>query len=323
MKPQFGTLACLAALLFVASPAPAQQSWPVKPIKVIIPFSAGSGTDTISRPVLDQLSKQLGQPIIVENRPGAGGSIGMATVASSDPDGYTLLVHSNSFTVVPSTYTNLSFDTERDLVGVVPIAGLPMAMVVPPARGFKSLGEMVAAAKAKPDGINFASAGTGGATHLAAERFRMAAGFKGTHVPYKGSAEAIRDVMTGLTDYYYSPVGLALPLINDGKLVAIAVGSSKRSEALPDVPTTVEAGFPNSDYNVWVGMFAPAKTPQAIIDRLHDETIKALQTPEIQQAFKTLAAERMLITVPQFKSMIHDEIQMNAGLVKTLGITAN
>jgi tripartite-type tricarboxylate transporter receptor subunit TctC len=182
---------------------------------------------------------------------------------------------------------------------------------------------MVAAAKAKPDGINFASAGTGGATHLAAERFRMAAGFKGTHVPYKGSAEAIRDVMTGLTDYYYSPVGLALPLINDGKLVAIAVGSSKRSEALPDVPTTVEAGFPNSDYNVWVGMFAPAKTPQAIIDRLHDETIKALQTPEIQQAFKTLAAERMLITVLQFKSMIHDEIQMNAGLVKTLGITAN
>jgi len=317
------TLPWALAGLLLASSAAFGQAWPDKPIKAIIPFPAGSGTDTAARPVLQQMSKQLGQPIIVDNRPGAGGTIGMAAVAHAEPDGYTILVHSNSFTVVPSTYTKLNFDPVKDFVGVMPVASLPMALVVAPSKGYKTLADLVAAGKAKPGSINYASAGAGGATHLGAERFRLAAGFEGVHVPYKGSAEALTDVMTARVDYYFSPVGLALPQIKSGKLSALAVSSGKRSSALPDVPTTVEAGLPNSEYNVWIGMMAPAKTPRAIVERLHDEMVKALQSPEVVETFKTIVAEPMIMTTAQFDAMLKSEVSMNAALVKAANVTVN
>lgn len=299
------------------------QAYPAKPIRVVLPFPPGSGTDTTARPVLNQMSRQMGQPIIVDNRPGAGGTIGMAAVAAADPDGYTVLVHSNSFTVVPATYTKLPFDTARDFVGVMPIAALPMALVTSPTKGYQALKDLIAAGKARPGSINYASAGAGGATHLGAERFRLAAGFEGAHVPYKGSAEALTDVITARVDYYFSPVGLALPQIMAGKLAALAVSSSTRSSAMPNVPTTLESGLPNSEYNVWVGMMAHAKTPRAVLQRLNDEMVKAIQSSEVQDTFKKLVAEPMIMSLDQFDAMLKREYSMNAALVKAAGVTVN
>ena len=321
MKIRYRRLAVLG--LCIAISGANAQTWPTKTIRAIIPFPPGSGTDTIARPVLNQMSKQLGQPIIVDNRPGAGGTIGMAAVAHADPDGYTLLVHSNSFTVVPATYTKLSFDPVRDFLGVMPVASLPMALVVAPEKGYRNVNDLIAAGKAKPGSINYASAGAGGATHLGAERFRLAAGIEGVHVPYKGSAEALIDVITGRVDYYFSPVGLALQQIKAGKLSALAVSSSRRSTALPEVPTTVEAGLPNSDYNVWIGLMVPAKTPRPIVERLHDEMVKAIQSKDVQEAFKTLVAEPMIMSTEQFDAMLKSETAMNATLVKAAGVTVN
>jgi tripartite-type tricarboxylate transporter receptor subunit TctC len=314
----------LAGIAFCAVAVAAHgQTWPTKPIRVVLPFPPGSGTDTIARPVLGQMSRQLGQPIIIDNRPGAGGTIAMAAVHQAEPDGYTLLVHSNSFTVVPATYTNLAFDTVRDFTGVMPIAALPMALVTAPSKGYASLNDLIAAAKARPGSINYASAGAGGATHLGAERFRLAAGFEGTHIPYKGSAEALTDVMTARVDYYFSPVGLALPQINAGRLVPLAVSSTTRSSALPNVPTTLDAGLPNSDYNVWVGMMASARTPRPVLQRLNDEMTKAIGTPEIQETFKKLVAEPMIMTLDQFDALLKAEFAMNASLVKAAKVTVN
>jgi len=309
----------LAAMTGVAS----ADEWPSRPIRVIIPFSAGSATDTMSRPVLEQLSKQLGQPIVVENRPGGGGTAGMNAVAHANPDGYTLLVFSNSFTVVPSTYKNPGFDTERDFVGVSPMASLPMAIVVAPSKGYGSIKDFITKAKAKPGSVNFASAGTGGVTHLGAERLLMSAGVEAVHIPYKGTSDALRDVMTGLVDFYLCPVGVALPFVQEKKLAALAVTSSARSVAMPDLPTTTEDGFSNSDYNVWIGMFAPSKTPQPIVQRLHDEIAKALQTPQIQTTYRNLAADPMVVSLKEFNDTIHKEIEINAGLVKALNLPVN
>ncbi len=233
----------------------------------MVPFTPGSGTDIIARTVTERLSPQLGQAIIIENRPGAGGTIGAALVAKSDPDGYTLFVHSSSYTVTPSTYKDLPYDTLRDLTGVIPLALLPNVLVMAPSKGIRSVKELVAAAKAKPGSLNSASVGIGSATHLNAERFRLGAGIETVNIPFKGSPEALTEIVTGRVDFYFCPVNAILPLLKDGKLVALAVGSTKRSLALPDLPTTLEAGVPNSDYNFWVGMFAPAKTPREVVNR--------------------------------------------------------
>ena len=321
MKIDYRHLAAVG--LFAAISGVHAQTWPTKPIRAVVSFPPGSGTDTIARPVLNQMSKQLGQPIIIDNRPGAGGTIGMAAVAHAEPDGYTILIHSNSFTVVPATYTKLTFDPVNDFVGVMPVASLPMTLVVAPSKGYRNLNDLITKAKSKPGAVDYASAGAGGATHLGAERFRLAAGFEGVHVPYKGSAEALTDVMTGRVDYYFSPVGLALQQINAGKLAPLAVSSSKRSAALPDVPTTLEAGLPNSEYNVWVGMMVPAKTPRAVVERLHDEMVKAIESKEVQEVFRTLVGEPMIMTTGEFDAMLKREVAMNAMLVKAAGVTVN
>ncbi len=313
------TIAALCTMPWAAH----AQAWPAKAIRVIVPFSAGSGTDTLARPVLAEMSKLLGQPIVVENRPGAGGTIGMQAVAGAEPDGYTLLVHSNSFTVVPSTYTRLAFDPVHDFRGVMPVGSLPMAMVTAPDKGYRDVQDLIAKAKAKPGSITFASAGAGGATHLGAERFRMAAGYDAVHVPYKGSAEALTDVMTSRVDYYFSPIGLALPQIKAGRLQALAVVSSKRSGALPDTPTSVEAGLPNSSYDVWVGMWAPVKTPDAVVEKLNATMTQALRAPEVIESFKRLVAEPMVMSPKAFDQLLDQEVRLNAELVKAARVTVN
>ena len=298
-------------------------SWPSKPIKAVVPFAAGAATDIVARAVLEQVSKQLGQPIVIDNKPGAGGTIGIGQVAHSDPDGYTILVQSNSYAVIPSTYKNLSFDVAKDMVGVTALASVPMVLVTSPGKGARTLPDFVRMAKAKPGSLNYGSAGTGGATHLGAERLNMAAGVKGVHVPYKSSAEALTEVLAGRVDYYFSPIGLAVQYFKTDKLVPLAVSSKVRSSALPDVPTSIEAGLPNSDYEVWIGMFSPAKTPRAIVNRLNEETVKALRSPELREKFNALVMDPMPMSPAEFDAFLKRDIQLNADLVKAAGIEPN
>lgn len=328
MKPVRRALALALAATFGAALAPAAlaqsaANWPVKPIRMIVPFTGGSGTDIVARAVSERLSQNLGQPVIIENRPGAGGTIGAALVAKAEPDGYTILVQSSSHTVTPTTYKSLTYDTERDLAGVTPIAALPNVLIVSPSKGVKSVKELVAAAKAKPGTMNYASAGAGSATHLNAERFRLAAGFDGVHIPFKGTPEAVTEVITGRVDMYFCPVVSALPFLRDNKVVGLAVGSSKRSSVLPDLPTTVELGFANSDYNFWVGMLVPSKTPKDIVAKIHAETLKALGAPDVKERLAKLGAEPMTMSPAEFDRYIAEEIKSNAVLIRAAKIESN
>ncbi len=313
-------MAAVAIALCAAQSAAWAQAWPAKPIKVIVPFTPGSGTDIMARTVSDKLTAQLGQPVVIENRPGAGGTIGAAVVAKAEPDGHTVLVHSSSYTVTPSTYPNLPYDTLRDLTGVVPLGLLPNVLVIAPSKNIRSVRELVAAAKAKPGSMNSASVGIGSATHLNAERFRLGAGIDVVNVPFKGTPEALTEVMTGRVDYYFCPVNAALPFLKDAKVLGLAVGSSKRSLALPELPTTLEAGVANSDYNFWVGMFAPAKAPRDVVNRLHRETVNALRLPDVREKLARLGAEPMDYNPEQFNAYLREEIAANAALVKAAGI---
>lgn len=313
------TVACAAALLPVA--ANAQGAYPNKPIRVIVPFSAGSTTDIIARAITEKLGASLGQPLIIDNRPGAGGTLGAAVVARSAPDGYTILVHSSSHTVSPSTYAKLPYDTLKDFSGVTPIAQLPNVLVVSPKRDFKDLQGLLRYARANPGRLNYASAGNGSATHLNAEKFKMQGKFFALHIPYRGSPEAVTDVMAGSVDYYFSPIAPVLQQIKEGQLLALAVGSAKRSVALPNVPTTSEAGVPGSEFNFWIGMMVPAKTPRDIVTRLQSEVEKAVASPEVRERFTRLGAEAWVMKPEQFDSYLKEEIGTNAKLVKNAGLT--
>ncbi|AMM25888.1 tripartite tricarboxylate transporter substrate binding protein [Variovorax sp. PAMC 28711] len=312
------SLACLAVL--AAPLAFAQGNYPNKPIRVIVPFAAGSTTDIISRAIADKMSQSMGQTLVIDNRGGASGTIGQQAVATAAPDGYTIMIHSSSHTVSPSTFAKLPFDTVNDFAGVTPISSLPNALVISPAKNIKTLQELLAAARAKPGSINYASAGQGSATHLNAEKFKMAAKIEATNIPFKGSGEAVTEVLSGRVDYYFSPIAPVIGQIKEGSLVALAVGSPKRAAALPNVPTTAEAGVPGSEFNFWIGMMAPAKTPRDVVNRLHDEVEKALASPEVKERFLKLGADAWTLKPEQFDVYIKDEIKSNAALVKAAGL---
>jgi tripartite-type tricarboxylate transporter receptor subunit TctC len=312
------SLAGLAALAPLG--AAAQSGYPNKPIRVIVPFASGSTTDIIARAITDKMSQSMGQQLVVENRGGASGTIGQAAVAQAAPDGYTIMIHSSSHTVSPHTFAKLPFDTEKDFVGVTPISSTPNVLVISPSKNIKTLGELLSAARAKPGTMNFASAGQGSATHLNAEKFKLAAKIDAVNVPFKGSAEAVTEVMAGRVDYYFSPIAPVIGQIRNGQLVPLAVGSPKRSAALPQVPTTAEAGVPGSEFNFWIGMMAPAKTPREIVNRLQQEVVKALNTPEVKERFTTLGADAWTLSPEQFDGYIRDEIKSNAALVKAAGL---
>lgn len=319
-------IALLITLLAGSACAHAQDPaavWPNKTMRVVVPFTPGSATDAVARIVTERLGTQLGQSIVVENRPGAGGTIGVGMVAKANADGYTLLVHSSSYTVTPITYPNTPYDTLRDLSGITPLANLPNVLVIAPSKGLRSVKELIAAAKAKPGSLSYASAGAGSATQLNAERFRLGAGLEGTHVPFKGTPEALTEIVTGRVDVYFCPVISVLQFIKEGRLLALAVGSSKRSSALPDLQTTLEAGVPNSDYNFWVGMVVPGRTPGGIVTRLHEATAKTLQTPDTAERMARLGAEQMIMTPRAFDAHIRKEIAINASLVKAANINVN
>jgi tripartite-type tricarboxylate transporter receptor subunit TctC len=319
MNPIYLTLLPVLGLGLATMEARA-EAWPTKPLRAIVPVGAGSTTDIIPRVVFEQLAVQLGQSIVVENRTGAGGTIGSAFVAKADPDGYTILAHGSALTISPALYSNLGYDPARDFAAVVPFGITPSVLVVSPARGWKTVGDLVAAAKAKPGALNFSSVGVGSATHLSAERFRVSARVEAVHVPFKGGAEAMTEVIAGRTDFFFGPVALVLPQIQEGKLTALAVNAAKRSTALPNVPTTLEAGFTNAEYPLWLGMFLPAKTPREIVDKLNRETLKALQEPKVRDKLAALGFDPMIMTPAEFAAHVEKEIAVNAALVKAAGL---
>jgi tripartite-type tricarboxylate transporter receptor subunit TctC len=311
----------LAAGLFSAALAQ-PSAYPTKPIRFIVPFTAGSGTDIIARTVGDTMGRGLGQPIVIENKPGAGGTIAAAQVAKGEADGYTVLIHSSGHALNPAIYPNLSYDTLRDLTGITPLAALPNVMVVSPARGWKSVADVVAAAKAKPGTLNYASAGIGSATHMNAEKFKLQAGVDAVHVPFKGTPEALSDVIGGRNDWFFAPLSSALPLIRDGKLLALAVSTPQRTPSLPQVPTTLEAGVPDSDYTFWVGMIVASATPAPVVRRLHEEALKALASPEVRERMKALGAEPFTMPQDQFNAFIRTEMESAARIARAANLKA-
>jgi tripartite-type tricarboxylate transporter receptor subunit TctC len=295
------------------------QSWPSRPIHAIVPFGAGSATDVVPRVVLEPLSAQLGQPIVVENRGGAGTTIGAAIVAKADPDGYTLLATSSAHTLVPTVYPHALYDTAADFAAVVSLGMSPNVLVVSPAKGFKTAHDLVAAAKARPGALNFASAGVGTATHLSAERFRMAAGIEAVHIPFRGGAESITEVLSGRADFLFTPLGTALPQVRAGNLIALAVSSPRRAALLPEVPSVLEL-FPNSDYPFWIGIFMPAKTPGDIVEKFHHEAVKTMQFPNVKERLQTLGMEPMPLTPAEFDARVRAEIGTTGVLAKAAGL---
>ena len=285
-----------------------------------MPFTAGSATDVVARALAQAMSKNLGQPVVVENKTGAGGTIGAAQVAKSAPDGYTLLANSSAHTVNPSIYPNLSYDTAKDLIAVSLLAQQPNIMVASPSKGWKTAVDYAKAAKANPGKLTYASAGVGSGTHMNAEKFKFSAGIDTLHVPYRGTPEALADTMNGRTDIFFAPVIAALPMVRDGRVVALAAGSEKRSSVLPDVPTTEEQGFKNSAYDFWSGLFAPAGTPPAVIARLNAEVRKALESPEVKERLSALGTDIAPSTPADFDKKVARELVENAELVKKAGI---
>jgi tripartite-type tricarboxylate transporter receptor subunit TctC len=298
------------------------ETWPARPIRAIVPILAGTGVDALSRLVLNALSVRLGQPIVVENRPGASGTVGGATAAKADPDGYTLLTDSSSHTIVPALFTGLPYDPVHAFAPVIPLGSMPFVLVCASGKGFKTLGDLISAAKSKPGVLTYASGGIGTTNHLAVERLRLSAGFEVTHVPYRG-AGFVADVLAERIDFAVVPLGPYLPLIQTEKLSALAVTTVQRTANLPDVPTTLELGYANSDTRFWVGLFVPAKTPDEIIHTLNDETTKALGDPHMRERFADLSAEPMIMSPSEFGAMIAQEFTTNAELARKIGLKAS
>ena len=297
------------------------QKWPNRAVRLIVPFPAGGAVDVLARTVFDKVTAQLGQAFVIENRLGAGGTIASAAVAKAAPDGYTILVSSSSHTVAPALFGNLSYDAVGDFHGVIPLASLPTVLFVSANKGYKDVGEFVAAAKAKS--LTYGSGGVGNATHLNAERFMLSAGFQALHVPFKGSPEALSEVLAGRIDFSFSALLPAMALLEDGRLKALAVSSMARATALPNVPTTTEAGYPNSDYSFWAGVMVPKGTPRPVIEILYGETENALQLPDVKAKIRTLGADPMPMTSAEFDKLLADEVRINKELVKSAGIKVN
>jgi tripartite-type tricarboxylate transporter receptor subunit TctC len=310
----------LAVLAVAAIDQAVAQTWPAKPIRVIVPFAPGSATDIVPRTVFEQVSTQIGQTIVIENRTGGGTTVGTGAVKAADPDGYTILVHSNGFVTTPAIQANVPYDPVRDFAAITPLGNVPLVLVISPDKNIRTVQELVAAAKAKPGTLNYAAAGVGTPPHLTMERFRLVAGFEGQLVPFRGAPEALTEVMTGRVDVYFSPIAPALPLIRDGKLLALAVSSSKRASALPDVPTTVEAGYANSEFDFWVGMFVPKQTPRDVVRILHQETVKALEHPGTKEKLAKLGVEPLIMNPEDFDARVAKEARIAVELARAAGI---
>ena len=312
--------AALASLAFgVVGPALAQSDYPSRAVTVVVPLGAGSASDIIARIVLDQVGRQMGKTFIIENRPGAGGSTGAGQVARSAPDGYTLLAY-GALGSANALYSKLPYDTLTAFEPIIALGQQPLVLVTPPSKGYKTLADLLAAAKAKPGALNYSSVGLGSSSHFGAERLLLSANAKVQHVPFKGSADSVAEVVAGRVDFTFLPSAAVQPLVAENKVVALAVSADKRTALLPNVPTAAEAGVSNAVYTFYTGLFAPAKTPAAITGLLHSEIVKALGVPEVQARMAKLGVEPMAMSSAEFAKFFEADVAANEQLGKLAGI---
>jgi tripartite-type tricarboxylate transporter receptor subunit TctC len=299
--------ACAWALAPAALAQSAAASYPAKPIKIIVPFTPGSATDVMARIVGERLTTAWGHPVLVDNRPGAGGTIGIRETARAEPDGYTLVVVSSGHAVNHVLYKDLQYDTLKDFAAVAMLGSLPSVLIVPPSLGVNSVKELVAMLKAKPGEYNYATAGVGSGAHVSVEKFNVAAGVKAVHVPLKGTPPMLAETMAGRIQYAWVPAVSSMGPVKDGKVKPLAVSTAKRIDALPEVPTIAEAGFPDAESTFWVAMLAPAKTPPEVVAKLNAEVNRTLRSPEVKERLTKLGTEAMSMTPGESDAFIRRE----------------
>ena len=316
-------VASFAALIVTGIAAAAAQTspnYPTKPVRLIIPFTAGSATDLLARRLATKMSENWNQQVVVDNRGGGGGTVGMNIVAKAPPDGYTLLTHSIAFAMSSALYSKLPFDPVKDFAPASQIIVSTSVMVAAPSLGAKTVKDLIALAKQKPGQLSFGSSGVGSGTHLNAEQFRFAAGIDVVHVPYKGVPEVLIDVMTGRIHYFLSPLVPALPFLKDGRLLPLAVTTARRSSVLPDVPTMAEAALPGYEFQAWFGVFAPAKTPRPIVEKISREIARIVELPDIRKTFQAQGEEGRASTPDEFSRFVRSEIDKIGKIVKQAGV---
>jgi tripartite-type tricarboxylate transporter receptor subunit TctC len=313
----------ISLLLLAAIGLPTSaQTYPTKPIRLIVPFTAGSGSDLMARMFAPKLLESWGQQVIIDNRPGAGSTIGSQIVATAIPDGHTLMLNSSAFAGAASLYPKLPFDIYKDFAPISLVAGNPLLLVVAPSLGVKSVKELIAAARSQPGKLTFGTSGVGSGTHYAGELLKFTAKIEATHVPYKGVPEHITDTVSGRIGYSLPPILAAMPLVRDGRLIALGVTSRERAPMLPEVPTVAEAGVPGYEYDGWWGLIAPAKTPRPIIDKLQREIVRIAELPEIKDKVAAMGGRTRHSTPEAFVKLIRDEVETRGRIFKAAGVTA-
>lgn len=317
--PFKSVVSALTLALTLIAPASQAQTYPDKPIQIIVPFAAGGGADIVARLLGQRMSETWGQPVIVENRPGASGNIGTGIVAKAKPDGYTLLMASSAYVINPNLYKSIPYDPIKSFAPITQPALLPNILVVNPSLPVKSVAELIAYTKSAPKGVAYASAGTGTGTHLAAEMFKLQAGVEMLHVPYKGGGAVLNDLLGGQVSLTFATLPSVLQYVKTGKLRPLAMTTTKRWSELPDVPTLAESGLPGFEISTWIGLLAPAGTPQGIIDKIHAEVVRIVQLPEVREHFTSLGMEPVGDTPAQFSQQIKDEVNKYAKLVEASG----
>jgi len=310
----------VAALALMTAPCAAQSQYPTKPIRMIVGFTPGSEIDVIGRMLSEKLSDTWGQRVVIDNRSGAGGTVAGAIAATAPADGYTLFFNSVSHTASSALYPKLSYDPQRDFAGVSQATSAPNVLIIAPSQGVKTAKELVATARQKS--INYGHAGVGSGTHITGEMFRLALQLNVSHIPYKGVPEVLADTTTGRIFYSFTPIGNALPFVRDRRVVALAVTTSARSPMMPDIPTVSETVIPGFEWDQWYGMFAPAKTPRAIVEKLNHETLRVLQGAGLREKLSSLGVDPMVMTPDEFRLHVEKEIALNALLAKKAGLKA-
>lgn len=313
-------LATGAALALIAHGAAISQAYPAKPVRMVIPFTAGSATDVLARMIGAKLAEASGKQVVSDNRPGAGGIVAGGIIAGATPDGYTLMLSSNAYAVSAALYSKLPFDPLKDIVGIAHVASNPLVLVVAPALSVKSAAELIALAKQKPGQLLFGSAGIGSGTHMGGELFKFVAGINVSHVPYKGTPEALLDTMTGRIQYWFSPMSPALAFIKDGRLLALAVTTTQRSPALPDVPSLAEAALPGFDFDSWFGIFAPGKTPPAVVKQVNEAISSIVNLPELKERMRAQGVVLKSSSAETFHKLVAEDIGKLAKIVKDANI---
>jgi len=307
------------AMALAAFARASAQDWPTRNVTVVVPIPAGVASDIIARVVFEQVGRQVGETFVIENRPGAGGTIGANMVAKAAPDGHTILVY-GSIAAANALYAHLPYDTVADFTPVVPFGETPLVVVTAAGR-YNTLAELIAAARARPDQLNYSTVGIGSAAHFGAVRLAVSAGFTAQHIPFKGP-EWLADTIAGRVDFSVPPVTTVIGPIRDGKLKALAVGAAKRAASLPDVPTLIEAGLAaDAIYPFYTGAYLPSKTPRAIVDKLHDEVMAALALPSVQERLAKIGVEKLPMTVAEFNTFFKEDVAANLALVKAAGIS--